>query len=83
VFDVSELKKDYPKNWRIAPKAESDSVVICIRCNKGSARPVATCETCGSEYVLYLGDNRCPKCFPEAAEKVRKASGKDSLFKKP
>jgi hypothetical protein len=83
VFDVSELKKDYPNNWRIPPGAPSDSVVICVRCDKGWARPAATCENCGTDFVLYLGDNRCPKCFPEAAEKVRKARGKDSLFKRP
>lgn len=82
VFDVSELKKS-PDLWRIPPKAPSDSVVICIKCNKGWAYPVTKCETCGTAYVLYLcRDLRCPKCFPEAAEVAKKA-GVDVFFKRP
>lgn len=84
VVDVSEYKADYPKNWRTPKGAPSDSVVTCLRCNKGWARPVAPpCPTCGTEYVLFMGDDRCPKCFPEAAEKVRKLHGKDSIFRRP
>ena len=82
VFDVSELKGD-PGKWRIAPGGGSDSVVICPKCNKGFAYPVGTCETCGTQHILHLTrDSRCPKCFPEAAEKARKA-GVDIFFKKP
>lgn len=80
VCDVSELKKDYPKNWRIPPKGPSDSVVICLRCNKGWAYPVATCEECKTQHVLHAtGDSRCPKCFPQAAAAAKKA-GVDVLF---
>ena len=72
VFDVQELKKD-PKAWRIAPGGPSDSVVICPKCNKGWAYPVATCPKCHKKYVLHLaGDGRCPRCHPENAEAARK-----------
>ena len=68
VFDVSVLKEDYPAKWRIAPGAESDSVVICPFCNEGRAYPVATCPHCGTRYLLHIaGDGRCPKCHPENA----------------
>jgi len=81
VFDVKELKK--PGMWRTPPKAPSDSVVICVRCNKGWAYPVGQCETCGTEYILHLcGDSRCPKCFPQAAEAAKKA-GVETIFKRP
>ena len=73
VFDVEELKEDYPKNWRVAPGGPNDSVVICIKCDKGSAYPVATCPECGKKYVLYLvKDMRCPHCHPEAAAAAKK-----------
>lgn len=82
VFDVSELKKS-PDLWRIPPSAPSDSVVICIKCNKGWAYPVGKCETCGTEHILHLcRDSRCPKCFPQAAEVAKKA-GVDVFFKRP
>lgn len=74
IYDVDELKKDYPKNWRIAPGGGSDSVVICIKCNKGKAYPAAPCPTCGRRYVRHLiPDSRCPFCHPEVAEKARQA----------
>ena len=73
VFDVSELKKDYPRNWRIAPGGPSDSVVICVQCDKGWAYPVATCPRCGKKYVLHLiPGTRCPYCHPEVAEAAKK-----------
>jgi hypothetical protein len=82
VFDVRELKKS-PDLWRIPPKAPSDSVVICIKCNKGWAYPVTKCDVCGTEYILYLcRDRRCPKCFPQAAEVAKKA-GVNVFFKRP
>ncbi len=82
VFDVRELRKS-PGLWRIAPGGPSDSVVLCLKCNKGWAYPVAKCETCGTEHVLHLGpDSRCPKCFPQAAEAGKKA-GVDVFFRRP
>ena len=75
VFDVEVLKDDYPKNWRAAPGGPNDSVVICPKCGKGWAYPVATCRKCGKRHVLYLiQDMRCPRCHPEAAE-AAKAKG--------
>ena len=83
VFDVSELKKDGPRTWRIPKGAPSDSVVICVRCNKGWAYPVGKCDDCGTEHILHLvNDSRCPKCFPEAAKAAQKA-GVDVVFKRP
>ena len=71
VYDVSELKKDYPANWRMIPGL-SDSIVLCIRCNTGHAYPAVPCRKCKTLYVLHLiPDGRCPKCFPEVAEKAR------------
>lgn len=79
VFDVEVLKKDYPRNWRIAPGGGSDSVVICPFCNKGFAYPAATCPGCGTRYLLHLaGDGRCPKCHPRNAE-AAKARGVDLI----
>ncbi len=81
VFDVSELKR--PHMWRTPPGAPSDSVVICVKCNKGWAYPVTKCEKCGTRYILHLcRDPRCPKCFPEAAAAAKKA-GVDTVFKGP
>ena len=81
VFDVQELKEDYPKNWRIAPggpddsgvpRERNESVVICPKCDKGWAYPVATCGTCGKRHVLYLvKDMRCPHCHPEVARAAK------------
>ena len=83
VVDISELKKDYPKNWRMPPNAPSDSVVICIRCNKGWMYPVARCERCNTQYILHrVPRTRCPSCFPEVAEAAKKA-GIDILYKGP
>lgn len=81
VFDVSELRK--PGMWRIPPKAPSDSVVFCLRCNKGWAYPVAKCEKCGTQFIMHLGPiSRCPVCDPKAAEAAKQA-GVDIVFKKP
>jgi hypothetical protein len=66
VFDVSELKKDYPKNWRVPPGAASDSVVLCLRCNEGWAFPAPMCGTCGDHFLLHIWPNaECPACHPE------------------
>ena len=82
VFDVSELRAD-TANWRVPAGAPNDSVVVCLRCNKGWAYPVRTCDVCGTKYVMYLTkDPRCPKCFPEAADAARQA-GVDVLYKGP
>ena len=71
VYDVAEIKKDYPKNWRIPKDAPSDSIVLCVRCNKGWAYPVARCPQCGQNFVLHLQENvRCPICFPQAAQEA-------------
>lgn len=79
VFDVSELKTDDSK-WRIPPGAGSDSVVYCLRCNKGWAYPVAKCDQCATQFILHLSrDSRCPKCFPEAAAAAKK-QGVDVFF---
>jgi len=79
VFDVEVLRKDYPKNWRIARGGPSDSVVVCPFCNKGWAYPVATCHKCGARYVLHLaGDGRCPVCHPANAKAAR-AKGVDLM----
>jgi len=67
VFDVSELKKN-SQSWRIAPGGGSDSVVICVRCNKGWAYPVAKCQQCGTKHLLHIWrSSECPKCEPEVA----------------
>jgi hypothetical protein len=72
VFDVQELKEDYPKNWRVAPGGPNDSVVICPRCDEGWAYPVATCSKCRKRYVLYLvKDMRCPHCHPDVARAAK------------
>jgi hypothetical protein len=71
VFDVEELRRDYPRNWRTAPGGPNESVVICVRCDKGTAYPVARCGRCGKHYVMYIvGDGRCPYCYPESLAKV-------------
>ena len=71
VYDVDEIKKDYPKHWRIPKGASSDSVVLCVRCNKGWAFPVAKCPQCGNNYVLHLQqDPRCPVCNPQVAQEA-------------
>lgn len=79
VFDVGELKKQ--NMWRIAPGQTNESVVVCVRCNKGRAYPVSSnCEKCGTRRILHITkDSRCPKCFPEAAEAAKKA-GVDVVF---
>jgi len=82
IFDVSELKKK-PGMWRTPAGAPSDSVVTCIKCNKGWAFPVAKCEKCGTEYILYLCPvSRCPVCDLKAAAAAKKA-GVDTVFKRP
>ena len=74
VYDVEELKKDPPNTWRMVP-GKSDSVVLCIKCNKGHAYPAVPCPKCGTYHLLHvLPDMRCPKCFPEAA-KAAEAAG--------
>ena len=81
VMDYSELAAS-PDKWRVPKGAPNDSVVICLRCNKGWAYRVHTCEVCGTKFIMYINhDHRCPKCFPEAAEKARKY-GVDIMFKK-
>ncbi len=73
VYDVSELKEDYPKNWRMI-RGLSDSIVLCIRCNTGHAYPAVPCRKCKTLYVLHLiDDGRCPTCHPEVAEKAQAA----------
>lgn len=80
VFDYKELKADDYRNWRVPKGAPSDSVAVCLRCGKGWAFPVTTCEDCKTQHTLYIAkDSRCPKCFPEAAEAARKA-GVDVFF---
>ncbi|HOA72802.1 MAG TPA: hypothetical protein PL151_17450 [Phycisphaerae bacterium] len=82
VFPLAEIKADY-RNYRVPKGAPSDSIVHCLRCNKGWAFPVTKCEVCGTERILYLcKDTRCPKCFPEAAEAARK-EGVNVLFQQP
>jgi hypothetical protein len=77
VMDVSELRANDGRNWRIPPKAPSDSIVICLGCNEGWAYPVIKCPRCGTQYMLHVvKDPRCPKCFPEVAEMARKAGRK-------
>ena len=71
VFDVEEVKT-HPKGWRIAPRGPNDSVVVCPKCDKGQAHPVATCNKCGKKYVLYLaGDGRCPRCYASVAKAAK------------
>lgn len=79
VFDFKELKK--PGNWRIAPGAESDSVVQCLRCQKGWAYPVATCDACGTRYMPHLTRTyQCPKCFPDTSGKKMNRHDIDPVF---
>ena len=74
VYDVSELKKDYPKNWRRVPGDASGSLALCIKCNTGWAYPAVPCKKCKTLHVLHLiPDGRCPKCHPEVADKAAKA----------
>jgi len=68
VFAFSELSKD-PKKWRVPPGAPSDSVVICLRCNRGWAYPAARCEQCGAVHLMHFWpDNQCPKCNPSIGQ---------------
>jgi len=77
VYDVEELKADPPNTWRPFEGAGSDSVVVCIRCNKGPAYPAAACRKCKTLYLLHLvPDAQCPTCHPDAAARAAKA-GKD------
>ena len=73
VYDVNEMRTD-PDKWRIAPRGGSDSVVICIKCDKGYAYPAVPCGDCGAHHLLHIfPDTRCPKCHPDvnqAAEKL-------------
>ena len=74
VYDVAELKKDYPKNWRRIPQAPSDSIALCIKCNTGWAYPAVPCRKCKTLHVLHLiPDGRCPVCHPEVARKAAEA----------
>ena len=74
VYDISELKVDYPKNWRRAPGAPSDSVALCIKCNTGWAYPAVPCRKCKRLHVLHLiPDGRCPHCHPEVARQADQA----------
>jgi len=80
-YDISALKRDYPDNWRIAPGGGSDSVVICIRCNKGRAYPAPNCQKCGTFHILHLypsydeqGEPACPRCNPKV-DQAAKARG--------
>jgi len=74
VYDVAELKKDYPKNWRRIPGAPSDSVALCITCNTGWAYPAVPCRKCRRLHILHLiPDGRCPFCHPEVARKAAEA----------
>lgn len=74
VFDYKELKADDYRNWKVPKGAPSDSVAVCLRCGKGWAFPVGTCEECKTQHILYLTrDSRCPRCFPEAEAAAKKA----------
>lgn len=79
VMDYSEFAAS-PDKWRVPKGAPSDSVVICLHCNKGWAYPVKTCDACSTRYIMYLTkDPRCPKCFPPAAAAAQKA-GVDVIY---
>jgi len=77
VYDVTELKADPPRTWRMFEGASSDSVVVCIRCDKGPAYPAVPCRKCKTLYLLHVvPDTECPTCNPDAAARAAKA-GKD------
>lgn len=74
VYDVEELKEDPPNTWRIAPGGGSDSVVVCIKCDKGRAFPAIPCRTCKKHFLLHIIPNaECPHCDPKAAEAAKAA----------
>lgn len=74
VYDVEELKVDPPNTWRVFDGAGSDSVVVCIRCDKGPAYPAIPCRKCKTLYLLHLvPDTQCPTCHPDAAARATKA----------
>lgn len=76
VFDVSLLKRDLPRSWRVAPGGGSDSVVVCPKCDRGKAYPVARCSACQGRYLVHLaGCVRCPKCNPTPAVQAALAAG--------
>ncbi len=77
-FEVAELREE--GNWRIAPGGGSDSVVVCLRCNKGRAYPVSLCRQCGTRFLLRrIPGAGCPKCNPAVA-KAAKAQGIDLIY---
>lgn len=69
VVDVSEYKK--PGKWHVPQGAYSDSIVRCLRCEKGWAYPATPCPTCGKRFVLHLlPEAGCPYCNPKVAEEA-------------
>lgn len=74
VYSVQEIRE--PGKWRSVP-GMSDSVVFCIRCEKGMAYPAVPCETCGTLHLLHIFPKTdCPTCHPEV-EKAARSQGID------
>ena len=78
---------EYQANWRQYRGALSDSVLVCVKCNKGPAHPTNECKTCGAVFILHLspkyneyGDPSCPKCDAAYGE-TAKARGYDLMPK--
>ena len=72
-------------NWRQYQGALSDSVLVCVNCNKGPAHPTNECEKSGSVFILHAypdirlaydesGSPAWPKCKPELGQ-AAKAKG--------